>query len=265
MKGVSRRQFLRVASASAAGALAAKALAACSTPPAGVETPSMIETPGTAVPRVTATPEILRNENIPGFNVRYYKPFPAPDPAQWRLTVEGLVGNPQILSLDDVQALRSVTDIRRMKCVECWSARAKWEGFHLDTLMELVDPQPEASWVHFHCADDYYESLSVKELQEDGVFFAYGMNDELLAPKYGSPLRLVIPSKYGYKWPKAIVRLEFATSEKAGYWPTVGPYTTSGAILGGRDLPLDLPDGGRTIEGGEVLYPEDLEARQGLS
>jgi sulfoxide reductase catalytic subunit YedY len=128
----------------------------------------------------------------------------------------------------------------------------------------MVDPQPEASWVHFYCADDYYESLSMDELLDDGVFFAYGMNNELLAPKYGSPLRLVVPSKYGYKWPKAIVRLEFAAREKPGYWPTVGPYTTSGAILPGRDLPLDLPDGGRAIEGGAVLYPEDLEAREGL-
>ena len=258
MKRVSRRQFLRVASVSAAGALAAQALSACSTSPPGVETP------GAVVPGSTAVAEILRNENIPGFNVRYYKPFPAPDPAQWRLAVEGLVGRPQSLSLDDVQALPSVTDIRRLKCVECWSARAKWEGFDLEALMEVVDPQPEASWVHFYCADDYYESQSIDELLKDGVFFAYGMNDELLAAKYGSPLRLVVPSKYGYKWPKAIVRLEFAAREKFGYWPTVGPYSTSGAISSGRDLPLDLPDGGRAIEGGEVLYPEDLEAREAL-
>ena len=258
MKRVSRRQFLRVASVSAAGALAAEALSACST------SPPVVETPGTAGPRSTAVAETLRNENIPGFNVRYYKPFPAPDPAQWRLAVEGLVARPQSLSLNDVQALPSVTDIRRLKCVECWSARAKWKGFDLEALMEVVDPQPEASWVHFYCADDYYESLSVDELLEDGVFFAYGMNDELLAAKYGSPLRLVAPSRYGYKWPKAIVRLEFAAREKFGYWPTVGPYSTSGAISSGRDLPLDLPDGGRAIEGGAVLYPEDLEAREAL-
>jgi hypothetical protein len=33
----------------------------------------------------------------------------------------------------------------------------------------------------------------------------------------------------------------------------------------GKDHPLDLPDGARSIEGGAVLYPEDLEARRALS
>jgi len=257
MGRLTRRDFFRIAGATAAGALIAESLAACGSAPFGVEP--------TGTAGGTATPQILRNENLPDFNVRYYNPFPAPDPTQWRLSVEGLVKNPQSLSLDQVQHLPSVIDIRRLKCVECWSARAKWEGFTLDTLMELVDPEPEASWLHFYCADGYYESLELKELSGEGVQFAYGMNDELLQPKYGSPLRLVIPPKYGYKWPKAIVRLEFATTEKPGYWPTVGPYSTSGVIAAGRDLPLDLPDGSRVIEGGEVLYPEDIEARRALS
>ncbi len=257
MKSMSRREFLRVASASAAGVLVAKALSACGT------VGSEVEPSGSAAE--TATPQILRNENLPGFNVRYYKPFPPPDPSEWRLSVEGMVRNPHSLSLEQVQRLPSIVDVRRMKCVECWSARAKWEGFGLGALMALVDPEPEAGWLHFFCADGYYESLSLEELAQDGVLFAYGMNDQLLSPKYGSPLRLVVPSKYGYKWPKAIVRLEFAAHEKGGYWPTVGPYTTSGAILPGRDHPLDLPDGLRTIEGGEVLYPEDLEERRSLS
>ncbi|HJX39507.1 MAG TPA: molybdopterin-dependent oxidoreductase [Anaerolineae bacterium] len=259
MKSVTRRQFLRVATVSTAGVLAAQALSACGSAPSEVQPVESAGPPG------TVQPQILRNENLPGFNVRYYKPFPAPNPSEWQLSVEGMVKNPQSLPLGEVQRLPSVVDVRRMKCVECWSARAKWEGFDLDTLRELVDPEPEAHWLHFFCADGYYESLSLEELAQEGVQFAYGMNDELLPLKYGSPLRLVVPSKLGYKWPKAIVRLEFAAQEKAGYWPTVGPYTTSGAILPGKDHPLDLPDGLRSIEGGEVLYPEDLEARRALS
>jgi sulfoxide reductase catalytic subunit YedY len=256
MKPITRRQFLRVATVSGVGALAAAAASACGVTPSGVQrlTPT--------APGGTTTGEILRNENVPGFYVRYFNPFPAPDPTEWRLSVEGLVARPQTLSLDDVQGLPTISDVRRMKCVECWSARAKWEGFDLETLMESADPDPAARWLQFYCADGYYESLSLDELQEEGVLFAYAMNDELLPAKYGSPLRLVVPSKYGYKWPKAITRLEFATEEKPGYWPTVGPYTTSGVIRAGVDHPLDLPEDTRPIEGGEVLYPEDLEARQ---
>jgi sulfoxide reductase catalytic subunit YedY len=256
MNSMTRREFLRLAGVGTAGVLVAESLTAC-----GIAGPAAGPT-GTAAG--TATPQTLRNQNLPDFNVRYYTPFPAPDPAQWRLSVEGMVKNPQSLSLDDVQGLPSVIDIRRLKCVECWSARAEWQGFSLDTLMGLVEPESEASWLHFLCADGYYESLWLEELSQEGVQFAYGMNDELLLPEYGSPLRLVVPQKYGYKWPKAIVRLEFADRDKAGYWPTVGPYTTSGAIVAGLDHPQDLPDGSRAIQGGEVLYPEDLEARESL-
>jgi sulfoxide reductase catalytic subunit YedY len=256
MASMTRRDFLRIAGISAAGVLVAESLSACGVAPS--------EVAPTGTPSATATPQFLYNENVPGFYVRYYNRFPAPDPSQWRLAVEGMVRNPQSLSLDEVQSLPAVVDIRRMKCVECWSARAQWQGFDLDTLRELAEPEPDARWLHFFCADGYYESLSLEELSQEGVQFAYGMNEELLPLKYGSPLRLVVPSKLGYKWPKAIVRLEFAAQEKVGYWPTVGPYTTSGAILPGRDHPLDLPDALRSIEGGEVLYPEDVEARRTL-
>jgi sulfoxide reductase catalytic subunit YedY len=263
MRKLTRRQFLRLTAAGAAGVVTTRALTGCapasevSPSPSGILTPTARPAPPTTRPAT----EILRNENVPGFYVRYYNPFPAPDPAEWQLTVDGLVRNPQSLSLEDVQNLPSVSRVKRLKCVECWSARAKWDGFDLSSLMEVVDPQPEAQWVHLFCADDYYESQSIEELRQDGVFFAYGMNDQLLPTKYGSPLRLVAPSKYGYKWAKAIVRVEFATGEKVGYWPDVGPYTPSGAILGGRDLPLDIPGGARSIGEGEVIYPEDLEAR----
>jgi DMSO/TMAO reductase YedYZ molybdopterin-dependent catalytic subunit len=263
MRRLTRREFLRLAAAGAAGVVTTKVLASCAPAsevalsPPGPITPSA----GPMTPTAKPEAEILRNENVPGFYVRYYNPFPAPDPTEWRLTVDGLVSNPLRLSLEDVQDLPTVSEVRRMKCVECWSAQAKWEGFDLASLMEAAEPEPEAQWVHMFCADDYYESQSIEELMRDGVMFAYGMNGELLPAKYGSPLRLVAPSKYGYKWAKAIVHVEFAANEKIGYWPTVGPYTSSGAILGGRDLPLDIPGGARSIGEGEVIYPEDLEAQ----
>jgi DMSO/TMAO reductase YedYZ molybdopterin-dependent catalytic subunit len=55
--------------------------------------------------------------------------------------------------------------------VECWSAAARWEGFHLRSLLEIVDPLPGARWegFHFHCADDYYESLTLGELLMERV------------------------------------------------------------------------------------------------
>jgi hypothetical protein len=69
-----------------------------------------------------------------------------------------------------------------------------------------------------------------------------------------------VPFKYGYKSPKAIVRLVFAEEELRGYWPMVGPYTTTGEIQPGSDYPLDLGER-RQISGGEVIYPDGIESK----
>lgn len=216
-------------------------------------------------PTRTATPApartILRNDNTPGFYVRFYRPFEAVDSDRWTLALEGLVQNPQNLSLSNVLALPRISQVSRMKCVECWSAAAKWEGVHLSTLMELANPRPAAKWLHLYCADGYYESMSIEALLGERVVFVHHMNDQILPDIYGAPLRLMVPFLYGYKSAKAIVRLDFAEEELPGYWPTVGPYTTHGTIREGRDHPLDL-EGTRTIAGGaEIFYPDGLESQ----
>jgi len=274
---MTRRQFTRLV----LGGIALSVLGGC-TPEEVVQatatpTPLPKETPGstpsvtrmaspvvtptpTPTPTPDPTPVLLRNENRPGFFIRYYKPFEAVDPARWILSVEGLVKSPQELTLSDVQSLPLVSQVSRMKCVECWSAVAKWEGFHLRSLMEVVNPLPEAKWLHFYCADDYYESLSLEELLMERVLFVHRMNDQVVPDVYGAPLRLMVPFKYGYKSPKAIVRLVFAEEELRGYWPTVGPYSTKGDIQPGQDYPLDLGES-RQIVGGEVFYPDGIESQ----
>ncbi len=224
-----------------------------------VTPPSDTGGPGVTPSPLTPTRPILRNDNQPGFYVRYYKPFEAVDPAQWVLSVEGLVTNPVKLSLLDIQSLPLISQASRMKCVECWSAAAKWEGFHLNSLLDLTKPLPSAKWVHFHCADSYYESLTLDALLDERVIFVHRMNDQVLPDIYGAPLRLIIPPLYGYKNPKAIVRLVFAEEELRGYWSTVGPYSKDGAIQPGRDHPLDIGET-RQIQRGEVIYPDGIES-----
>ena len=278
---MTRRQFTRLVlggiALSVLGGCAPEETAQVSPIPTPTSTPSPEGTPSpvpsatsTALPNVTPTststptpsptPVLLRNENRSGFFIRYYKPFEPVDPDRWTLSVEGLVKKPRALALSDVQSLPLVSQVSRMKCVECWSAAAKWEGFHLRSLMEIVDPLPEAKWLHFYCADDYYESLDLEELLMERVLFVHRMNDQTLPDVYGAPLRLMVPFKYGYKSPKAIVRLVFAEEELRGYWPMVGPYTTTGEIQPGSDYPLDFEER-RQISGGEVIYPDGIESK----
>ncbi|MBN1661493.1 MAG: molybdopterin-dependent oxidoreductase [Anaerolineae bacterium] len=276
MNKLTRRQFVRLA----AGAALLPALGACgeeeamptgaptATPQPAARSAGATGTPGQPFfPGPTATlppvPDVLRNENVPGFYVRYYRPLQPVSRDTWVLEVDGLVRSPQELSLTDVLALPRIAQVSRMACVEGWSAAAAWEGFHLSGLMEVAQPAAEAQWVHMHCADGYYESMSIESLLRERAIWAHQMNGNILPEIYGAPLRLMIPWLYGYKSAKAITRIEFAAEEMVGYWPDVGPYTTEGTIRRGRDYPLDLPGGSRAIEGGgEIFYPDGIESRE---
>jgi len=219
--------------------------------PASTPTPS---------PTPSPTPYLLRNENRPGFYIRYYKAFAPVDPDQWTLDVTGNVRSSQRLSFADLLALPRVSQTSRMVCVEGWSVAAKWEGFTPQTLVDRVRPHPDVTWVHFHCADGYYESLAFDELLMDRIIFAYGMNDALLLPEYGAPLRVIVPPKYAYKGAKAITRIIFSDQELPGYWPTVAGYSTEGMIWPGPNYALDLGSQRRILSRGEVFFEDGIES-----
>ncbi len=244
MAHLTRRAFLT----GAAATLAALAASCAPGRPAG-DVPA-----GTPLP-TKAGGEVLSNENSPDirpdWNVRFYRSFQALDPEAWRLTVDGLVEAPVAFSLAELRELPVVEQVSRMVCVEGWSAKAAWTGFSYQALADAVRPAPEATWLYFECGDGYYEYLEVAELQEPRVLFAYDMDGEPLHSKFGAPLRLLVPYKYGYKGPKTIIRVRFQESGGAGYWPTVGFYSTDGYVQPGIDHPLDL-GGRRELEGGEV-------------
>jgi sulfoxide reductase catalytic subunit YedY len=266
----SRRRFLALGLAGVAGGIAA---ACAPTAPAAPGAPSgSAALPATAAavssaapltaaaqPAATPTPmgaaspgALLSNENIPEFYVRYYKPFPAPDPAAWQLVIDGLVDAPATLTLEQIQQeLEYKEQNTRMKCVECWSSRATWGGFTYASLTALVKPTLDATHLRFDCADNYWEVLPVSELRREGALFVTHMNGLPVPAKYGSPLRMIIPWLYGYKGAKAVTKLTFQAGQEPGYWSTVGPYSVEGKIQAGSDYPLDIGES-RPIQGGEI-------------
>jgi len=276
---LSRRQFMRLALAGTLTALVEAACQGAANPlpvtPATLSTPEATAIP-TAIPSPTPkatatiapsptleaaatfpplsqdTPEMLRNRNDPNYNVRYVNPLPPVDHDAWRLEVGGMVETPGSFSLADLLAWPQVEQISRMKCVECWSYKAKWGGFDYAALAGRVAPQPGATHVRFDCADGYYEVASLEELADPRVIFVLSMNDDLLLDEYGAPLRLMFPAKYGYKSAKAVVSVTFTDQVGRGFWSTVGPYTVDGDIQPGWDHPQDLSGEGKEIEGGEI-------------
>ena len=127
--------------------------------------------------------------------------------ADWRLRLDGLVETPLDLSLAELRALPSRSQITRHDCVEGWSAIGKWTGVPLGHLLDAVRLQPQARYLVFHCADDfssglsrtaYYESIDLVDAFHPQTILAYGMNDaaaphrprRAAAPARRAPARL---------------------------------------------------------------------------
>ncbi len=197
--------------------------------------------------------KLLKNENKPGFYIRFYKSFKPVDASKWLLDVDGLCENPRKFPLSSLKQIPKTSQTSRLKCVECWSAKAKWSGFRPKALFDIVKPSKDARFLYFLSADDYYEYISIDELLMPRVLFAYEMNDEKLPDEHGAPLRLIIPFKYGYKNVKTIMKLSFVEKGGDGYWSQFG-YSAEGTILPGEDYPLDIGEAKEIIKKGELDY-----------
>src|SRR5690242_3133129 len=153
--------------------------------------------------------------------------------ADWQLRVDGLVEHPSNLSLAELRALPSRTQITRHDCVEGWSCIGKWTGARLAALLDQVKLKPNAKFIVFHCADamelsfngpiNYYESIDLTDAYHPQTILAYAMNDQPLPVPYGAPLRLRVERQLGYKMAKYVMRIE-AVETLAGIWDGNGGY-----------------------------------------
>jgi DMSO/TMAO reductase YedYZ molybdopterin-dependent catalytic subunit len=146
-----------------------------------------------------------------------YRELLANDFRNYRLTVDGLVARPLTLTLDDIRALPSRTQITRHDCVEGWSVIGKWTGARFGALLERAGPLPAARYVMFHCADDlngaqYYESIDMYDAYHPQTLLAYQLNDRPVPVANGAPLRMRIERQLGYKMAKYVMRIELVES-----------------------------------------------------
>jgi DMSO/TMAO reductase YedYZ molybdopterin-dependent catalytic subunit len=160
--------------------------------------------------------------------------------ADWKLIVGGLVGRPLALSLDQIRALPSRTQITRHDCVEGWSCIGEWTGARMAPLMAMARLKPEARHIVLYCADTlggakYYETLDVFDVDHPQTILAYAMNGDPLTVAHGAPLRLRAERYLGYKQAKYVMRLEAVESfshiggGRGGYWEDQG-YDRYGGI-----------------------------------
>ncbi len=142
----------------------------------------------------------------------------------WTLSVDGLVATPVDLSFADLLQLPRRDQLTDFHCVEGWSVYdVPWNGVHLSTLLDLVEPQAGATHLTFYSSGDVYtESLPLEVALEPRTLLAYGVGCHTLPLAHGFPLRSVVPRKFGYKSAKYVDRIEVTDEPVDGYWVKIG-------------------------------------------
>lgn len=168
--------------------------------------------------------------------------IPPIDIDQWRLEVGGLVENTLMWSYSDIldmpqssvyTTLETISNIPGGDLI----GNAIWTGVPFDHILDQVIPHEDTLEVVFYCADTYSTSLTIEEASEEGVILAYKMNGKTLPPDRGFPVRMVVPGKYGMKWPRWIKKIELVDYDYKGFWETRG-----WSDYAGRDRPDEKLD-----------------------
>jgi DMSO/TMAO reductase YedYZ molybdopterin-dependent catalytic subunit len=148
--------------------------------------------------------------------------IPRIDSATYRLSLSGLIDDRRAWKLSELYQLPQTSQVTRHVCVEGWSMIGKWSGVPLRTFLERVGADFRAKYVGFECADGYYSSIDMASALHPQTILAFQISDEILAPRYGYPLKLRIPTKLGFKNPKWIVAIFVTNRFPGGFWEDRG-------------------------------------------
>ncbi|MBV8522868.1 MAG: molybdopterin-dependent oxidoreductase [Acetobacteraceae bacterium] len=151
------------------------------------------------------------------------------DTAAWRLELSGLIADKRPWSLEQLRALPQVSQITRHVCVEGWSAIGKWRGVPFRTFLERVGADTSARYVGFRCFDNYSTSIDMATAMHPQTILALDYRDAPLPPKYGSPVKLRVPTKLGFKNPKYLAAVFVTNDYPGGYWEDQGYNWFSGS------------------------------------
>jgi len=152
-----------------------------------------------------------------------------PEPAQWTITVRGLVSAPRKLFVAETQASAKPLGLHLMECAG--NARAAhfgmisigdWRGIPISEILAEAKGKSSGTQVLVSGFDRYVANsltstpgaswiFKLDELLKSQAFLATHLNAQPLSRDHGAPIRLVVPGWYGctcIKWVDQISRVD---------------------------------------------------------
>ncbi|MDE0373937.1 MAG: protein-methionine-sulfoxide reductase catalytic subunit MsrP [Rhodospirillales bacterium] len=186
--------------------------------------------------KVTAEEWATRYNNFYEFGTskKIWKAAQALKIRPWEVRIDGEVESPRTIAIDDLLAQMPLEErVYRHRCVEAWSMVVPWSGFAFREFVRFANPTANARYVAMETFLDpdtakgqrqdwypwpYVEGLTMEEANHELAFLVTGLYGKPLPRQNGSPLRLAVPWKYGFKSIKSIVRFTFTAERPVSFW-----------------------------------------------
>src|SRR3954470_22928893 len=144
-------------------------------------------------------------------------------PADWSLTIGGLVRRPLTWGWQDLARQPQTESTSDIHCVTAWSRYDnRWRGVATRPLLAAVQPLAEAKFVILKSFDAYATCVPLEHFAADEVLLAPSWEGKPLTREHGGPVRLVLPALYFWKSPKWLRHIWFTDKDAPGTWEARG-------------------------------------------
>jgi hypothetical protein len=132
-----------------------------------------------------------------------------------------------LLTMGDVLKLPRQELVTQFKCIEGWSQIVHWAGVRMVDFLEAYPPEKigghEPRFVYMETPDgDYYTGYDLSVCRHPQTLLVTEMMGSPLTQFHGAPLRLHMPTKYGYKQIKRIGLVSYTNDKPDDYWTKLG-------------------------------------------
>jgi DMSO/TMAO reductase YedYZ molybdopterin-dependent catalytic subunit len=161
----------------------------------------------------------------PSLPILHYGPVPGCDAAAWDLAVTGATasGAEYRWNWDEFRSLPCRDVVADFHCVTRFSVLGiTWSGVPAAEVLRAVPPADAATHVMV-CADfGYAANLPLDVFGAGDTLFAVARQGRELSRDQGYPVRLVVPSRYGWKSVKWVRAIEYMVGDRRGFWEERG-------------------------------------------
>ena len=148
---------------------------------------------------------------------------PSIEAEEWTFRIDGLVAAARTWTWDEVQAMPHETWRGDIHCVTTWSKLdTSFTGVSLDTLLEEIDVDEDASHVVAWSTTGYTTNLSLEDVTDGRAWLVWDHEGGELPTEHGGPVRMLVPHLYFWKSAKWVAGLRLLDHDEPGFWETNG-------------------------------------------